>query len=157
VAETLATLPLTAVTLQPTAHLAALLAASQLLAPAAWAGQISGTARLQQPLALPPDAVLDVVLEVALIDAALADAPARVLGRTRIQPAGQPPFRFSISYQDRDLTPWGRYGGARHPAPGRAAALHHRHVHPRAQGWRQRAVDVAAVAVGSGRPGQRRR
>ena len=46
------------------APLAALLAATQLLAPAAWAGQISGTARLQQPLA-------------------------RVLGRTRIQAASQ--------------------------------------------------------------------
>ena len=91
-------------TLPPAASLAAILA-TQLLPPAAWAGQISGTARLPQPLALPPDAVLDVVLEVVLIDAALADAPARVLGRTGIQPAGQPPFRFSFSYQDRDLTP----------------------------------------------------
>ena len=81
-------MPLTAVTLQHAAHLAALLVASQLLAPAAWAGQLSGTARLQHPLALPADAVLEVVL----IDAALADAPARVLDRTRIQPAGQGPL-----------------------------------------------------------------
>jgi heat shock protein HslJ len=79
---------LTAVTLQPAAHLAALLMASQLQAPAAWAGQLSGTARLQQPVALPADAVLEVVL----FDAAIADAPARVLGRTRIQPAGQGPL-----------------------------------------------------------------
>lgn len=75
-------------TLQPAAHLAALLVASQLLAPAVWAGQLSGTARLQQPVGLPADAVLEVVL----IDAAIADAPARVLGRTRIQPAGQGPL-----------------------------------------------------------------
>ena len=75
-------------TLQPAAHLAALLMASQLLAPAVWAGQLSGTARLQQPVALPADAVLEVVL----IDAAIADAPARVLDRTRIQPAGQGPL-----------------------------------------------------------------
>jgi copper homeostasis protein (lipoprotein) len=79
---------LTAVTLQPAAQLAALLVASQLLAPAVWAGQLSGTARLQQPIALPADAVLEVVL----FDAAIADAPARVLGRTRIQPAGQGPL-----------------------------------------------------------------
>jgi copper homeostasis protein (lipoprotein) len=79
---------LTAVTLQPAAHLAALLVASQLLAPAAWAGQFSGTARLQQPVGLPADAVLEVVL----IDAAIADTPARVLGRTRIQPPGQGPL-----------------------------------------------------------------
>ncbi|MCX5953277.1 MAG: META domain-containing protein [Cyanobacteria bacterium] len=75
-------------TLQPAAHLAVLLVASQLLAPAVWAGQLSGTARLQQPIALPPDAVLEVVL----IDAAIADAPARVLGRTRISPPGQGPL-----------------------------------------------------------------
>jgi len=76
------------VTLPPAAHLAVLLVASQLLAPAAWAGQLSGTARLQQTLALPEAAVMEVVL----IDAALAVAPARVLGRTRIQPAGQSPL-----------------------------------------------------------------
>jgi hypothetical protein len=76
------------VTLPPAAHLAVLLVASQLLAPAVWAGQLSGTARLQQPIALPPDAVLEVVL----IDAVIADAPAQALGRTRIQPPGQGPL-----------------------------------------------------------------
>ena len=75
-------------TLQPAAHLAVLLVASQLLAPAVWAGQLSGTARLQQPIALPPDAVLEVVL----IDAAIADAPAGVLVRTKISPPGQGPL-----------------------------------------------------------------
>ncbi len=75
-------------TLQPAAHLAVLVVASQLLAPAAWAGQISDTARLQQPIALSPDAVSEVVL----IDAAIADAPARVLDRTKISPPGQGPL-----------------------------------------------------------------
>ena len=75
-------------TLQPAAQLAALLMASQLLAPAVWAGQLSGTTHLQQPIALPPDAVLEVVL----IDAAIADAPARVLDRTKISPPGQGPL-----------------------------------------------------------------
>ena len=83
-----ATLPLTTVTLPPAAHLAVLLVASQLLAPAVWAGQLSGTARLQQPIALPPDAVLEVVL----IDAAIADAAALVLDRTKISPLGQGPL-----------------------------------------------------------------
>jgi copper homeostasis protein (lipoprotein) len=78
---------LTTVTLQPAAHLAALLMASQLLAPAVWAGQLSGTPRLQQPIALSPAAVLEVVL----IDAAIADAPARLLDRTKISPPGQGP------------------------------------------------------------------
>jgi hypothetical protein len=81
-------MPLTTVTLQHAAHLAALLMASQLLAPAAWAGQLSGTDRLPQPLALPAAAVMEVVL----IDAALADAPAQVWGRTRIQPLNQGPL-----------------------------------------------------------------
>ncbi len=75
-------------TLPPAAHLAVLVVASQLLAPAVWAGQLSGTAHLQQPIALPPDAVLEVVL----IDAVIADAPAQSLGRTRIQPPGQGPL-----------------------------------------------------------------
>ena len=75
-------------TLQPAAHLAVLVLASQLLDPAVWASQLSGTARLQQPIALSPAAVLEVVL----FDAAIADAPARVLGRTRIQPPGQGPL-----------------------------------------------------------------
>ena len=75
-------------TLQPAAHLAVLLVASQQLAPAVWAGQLSGTARLQQPIALPPDAVLEVVL----IDAAIADAPARVLDRTQISSPGLGPL-----------------------------------------------------------------
>ncbi len=81
-------MPLTTVTLQHAAHLAVLLVASQLMAPAVRASQLSGTARPQQPIALPPDAVLEVVL----IDAALADAPAQLLGRTRIQPLNQGPM-----------------------------------------------------------------
>lgn len=145
-----ATLPLTAVTLQPAEHLAAILLATQLLAPAAWAGQISGTARLQQPLALPPDAVLEVVL----IDAALADAPARVLGRTRIQPAGQPPFRFSISYQDRDLTPRGRYGVRATLRQGERLLFTTDTFTPVLRGGANAPLSLQLVPVGSGRPGQ---
>jgi hypothetical protein len=43
-------------------------------------------------------------LEVVLIDAAIADAPARVLGRTRIQPAGQGP----LGQSPLDQSPLGR-------------------------------------------------
>ncbi len=87
-------------TLPPAAHLAALLVASQLLAPAVWAGQLSGTARLQQPIALSPDAVLEVVL----IDAAIADAAALVLDRTKISPLGQGP----LGQSPLDQSPLGR-------------------------------------------------
>ena len=135
--------------LQPAAPLAALLLASQLLAPAARAGQISGTARLQQPMALPPDAVL----EVLLIDAALADAPARVLGRTRLQPAGQPPFRFTIRYQDRDLTPRGRYGVRATLRQGERLLFTTDTFTPVLKGGASAPLTLQLVAVGSGRPG----
>jgi len=81
-----------------------LLAAVVAQAPAL-AGTITGTASYREHIALPPDAVFEAVL----IDASLADAPARELGRVRLQPAGQPPFRFSIPYRDSDVTPGGRY------------------------------------------------
>jgi uncharacterized lipoprotein YbaY len=80
------------------------LAAAALQAPSL-AGTLSGTASYRQRIALPPDAVFEAVL----IDAAIADAPARELGRVRQQPAGQPPFRFSIPYRDSDVTPRGHY------------------------------------------------
>ncbi len=69
------------------------------------AGSLSGTASYRERIALPADAVFEAVL----IDAAVADAPARELGRARLQPAGQPPFRFTIPYPDGALTPAGRY------------------------------------------------
>lgn len=81
-----------------------LLVAAALQAPAQ-AGTLSGTASYRERIALPPDAVFEAVL----IDAAIADAPARELGRVRLQPAGQSPFRFSIPYRDSDVTPGGRY------------------------------------------------
>lgn len=72
----------------------------------AWAGSISGVATIREQIALPADAVFEAVL----IDAAIADAPARELGRSRRQPAGQPPFRFTIPYRDSEVSPGGRYG-----------------------------------------------
>jgi heat shock protein HslJ/uncharacterized lipoprotein YbaY len=144
-----AILPLTTVTLPPAAHLAVLVVASQLLAPAAWAGQISGMARLQQPLPLPPDAVLEVVL----IDAAIADTPARVLGRTRISPPGQPPFRFSINYRDRDLTPRGRYGVRATLRQGERLLFTTDTFTPVLRGGASAPLTLQLVPVGSGRPG----
>lgn len=69
------------------------------------AGSVSGTASIRERIALPPDAEFEAVL----IDIALADAPARVLGRVRLKPAGQSPFRFTIAYRAADLIPQGRY------------------------------------------------
>ena len=69
------------------------------------AGSLSGTATVRERITLPADALFEAVL----IDIALADAPARELGRVRLQPAGEPPFRFTIPYRDADITPQGRY------------------------------------------------
>ena len=79
--------------------------ASLALPVAARAGSLPGTAAYRERIALPPDAVFEAVL----IDTAIADAPARELGRVRLKPAGQSPFRFRIPYRDGDVTPVGRY------------------------------------------------
>jgi uncharacterized lipoprotein YbaY len=66
---------------------------------------VSGLATPRTPLPLPAEAVFEAVL----IDAALADAPARELGRMRRQTAGQAPYQFTIPFRDADLDPRGRY------------------------------------------------
>ncbi len=70
-----------------------------------WAGTLEGTAAYRERIALPPDAVFEAELQ----DVSRPDAPAEVLGRTRIDPAGQPPFRFQIAYNDAALLPGRRY------------------------------------------------
>lgn len=84
---------------------ASLASAVVVMAAPARADTLSGTATFRERIALPPDAVFEVVI----VDYVRADAPATVIGRQRIAPAGQPPFRFSIPYNPSDLTPRGRY------------------------------------------------
>jgi hypothetical protein len=67
------------------------------------AGTLEGTAAYRERIALPPDAVFEAVLQ----DISRADAPAKVLGRAIIDPAGQPPFRFEIAYDDAAVQPDG--------------------------------------------------
>lgn len=71
----------------------------------AWAGTLQGRASYRERLMLPPDAVF----EASLQDIARADAPATMLGRARLDPAGQPPFDFQIAYDDAALSSRGRY------------------------------------------------
>lgn len=71
----------------------------------AWSGTVQGTAHYRERIALPPDAVFEAVLQ----DVSRADAPAEELGRARLAPAGQPPFRFEIAYEDAALRPGRRY------------------------------------------------
>lgn len=67
----------------------------------AMAGTVQGVAAYRERIALPPDAVFEAVLQ----DVSRADAPAQVLGRARLAPAGQPPFKFEISYDDGAVKP----------------------------------------------------
>jgi putative lipoprotein len=55
---------------------------------------ITGTASFRERIALPPQAVFEATLE----DVSRADAAAEVLGKVRIDPAGNPPYAFEIFY-----------------------------------------------------------
>jgi len=59
----------------------------------ALAGTLQGTALYRERIALPPDAVFEAVLE----DVSRADASALVLGRARLDPAGNPPFHLLVA------------------------------------------------------------
>ena len=65
----------------------------------AHAGSLSGTATYRERIALPPDAEFEAVL----IDVALADAPARDLGRVRLRPAGRYTVRATVRQGERLL------------------------------------------------------
>lgn len=82
-----------------------LLAAGVAIGANALAGTLQGSATLREAVALPADAVFEATLE----DVSLADARSRVLGRSRIDPAGAPPFRFAIAYDDAAIQARHRY------------------------------------------------
>lgn len=69
------------------------------------AGTLHGTARVPDQTVLPPGAVLEAQLQ----DVSRADAPALVLGRARLDPMGEPPWRFAITYDDAAIRPGMRY------------------------------------------------
>jgi putative lipoprotein len=66
---------------------------------------LTGTATYRERIALPPGAVFEATLE----DVTRADAPAEVLGRTRIDSPGNPPFKFTIPYDPARIDPAHRY------------------------------------------------
>jgi len=66
---------------------------------------VSGSALHRERMALPPDAVFEATLQ----DVSRADAPAEVLGRARLDPAGQSPFRFEIPYDAARIMAGRRY------------------------------------------------
>lgn len=69
------------------------------------AGTLSGTAAYRERMALPPGAVFEAELQ----NVSRADAPAEVLGTAKLDPAGQPPFRFEIKYDDAAIKAGHRY------------------------------------------------
>lgn len=68
-------------------------------------GTLEGTATYRERIALPPDAVFEAVLQVESRTEAAAD----VLGSAMVDPAGQPPFRFRITYDKAAIQPGRRY------------------------------------------------
>jgi uncharacterized lipoprotein YbaY/heat shock protein HslJ/uncharacterized lipoprotein NlpE involved in copper resistance len=114
----------------------------------AHAGSLSGTAAYREHIALPPDAVFEAVL----IDTAIADAPARELGRVRLQPAGQSPFRFSIPYRNGDVTPTGRYTLRATVRQGERLLFTTDTFMPVLNGGPSQPLTLQLVAVGTGRP-----
>lgn len=69
------------------------------------AAAIHGTAAYRERIALPPGAVLEVVLE----DIARADARAERIAEARIPVEGQVPIAFTLPYDPARLDPRGRY------------------------------------------------
>jgi len=66
---------------------------------------VRGTATYRERIALPPGAVLEATLE----DVTRADAPGKVIGRTRVDHPRNPPIRFAIPYDSSRIDPRRRY------------------------------------------------
>lgn len=66
---------------------------------------LSGTATYRERMALPPDAVFEATLE----DVSRADAPAEIIGRTRLESPGQVPIKFTIPYHPVGIDASHRY------------------------------------------------
>ncbi|HKK28995.1 MAG TPA: YbaY family lipoprotein [Alphaproteobacteria bacterium] len=64
------------------------------LQPALAGDAVSGKALYRERITVPPEAVFTAMLQ----DISLADAPAVEIGRVVMDPAGQPPYEFSIIY-----------------------------------------------------------
>jgi putative lipoprotein len=86
-------------------HLVAAAALLAALAGPAMAQSIHGSATYRERIALPPTAAFEATLE----DMSRADAPADVIARTRVSPAGNSPIRFEIPVDLARIRPDRRY------------------------------------------------
>ncbi|MGH6761977.1 MAG: YbaY family lipoprotein [Phyllobacterium sp.] len=66
---------------------------------------VSGTVAYRERIALPPSAVVDVVL----LDVSLADAPSKTIAKTRVKPRGGVPVPYRLRFDDAKITPGHRY------------------------------------------------
>ena len=140
--------PLRSITIATASAVNATALAALTVAAPAHAGSLSGTAAYRERIALPPDAVFEAVL----IDTAIADAPARELGRVRLQPAGQPPFQFTILYRDGDVNPAGRYSLRAMVRQGERLLFTTDTFTPVLIGGPSQPLSLQLVAVGTGQP-----
>lgn len=86
-----------------TAHAAAWTVAAALVLGSASASAsdtlVRGTATYRERIAMPPGAVLEVTLE----DVSLADAPAGVIAKARLENIGNPPYEFEVPYDPAQI------------------------------------------------------
>jgi copper homeostasis protein (lipoprotein) len=61
--------------------------------------EVTGSASFRERMALLPSAVFEATLE----DVSAADAPAEVMGQTRMENPGNPPFDFAIPYDPKQI------------------------------------------------------
>jgi putative lipoprotein len=73
--------------------------------PAAEQLRLTGQAAYRERIALPPNAVFEATLE----DVSRADAPSTVLARSRLKPAGNPPFAYTLAVPRVQLRERARY------------------------------------------------
>jgi len=69
------------------------------------AGVVTGSVYYLERIALPPDAVLEVVIA----EVSRADAPAKTLGSTKMASTGQVPIAFEVKYDDSVVQSSQRY------------------------------------------------
>lgn len=63
--------------------------------------KLSGEASYRERMALPPNAVLT----VQLADVSLADAPAGIVAEQKVEPAGQVPIAFELTFDSAAIQP----------------------------------------------------
>lgn len=82
--------------------------------------RVSGTVTYRERIALPPTAVVEVMLQ----DVSRADAPALVLASARFERPGQVPIRFDLGYNRRSIDPARRYAVRAEISDGKRVLFH---------------------------------